>query len=40
MEKKLLPETFLSYQKRIVPMDFSILLELSATGFWVKTMGG
>ena len=40
MEKKLLPETFLSYQKRISPMDFSIVLQLFANGFWVKTMGG
>ena len=38
--KKLLPEIFLSYQKRISSMDVFIILQLSANDFRVRTKGG
>ena len=37
--KKLLPEIFLSYEKRISPMNVFIILQLSANNFLVRTKG-
>ena len=40
MEKKLLAEIVLSYQKRISLMDDFIILQLSANEFRVRAKGG